>query len=113
MLNVTIGNPDRGPPTIIGMGWLWKVNDRYLAKTHPRFDPKVTSHHRQPLRHPTTRTATPPGSHVTSGNPRSGPARMLTGCMVNAICAPAGMENTNNSAANRYLFRNPRMTTRL
>jgi len=31
MLNVTIGNPDRAPPVIMGMGPFWKVNDKYLA----------------------------------------------------------------------------------
>ena len=79
MLNVTIGNPDRDPPTMIGMGWFWNVNDRYRANTQPRFRPELTSHHRQPLMQPKTRTVTPPGSQPTSGNPRSGPARMLTG----------------------------------
>jgi len=79
MLNVTIGNPDREPPMMIGMGWFWKVNDRYRANTQPRFRPETTSHHRQPLVQPNTRTATPPGIHPTSGNPRSGPARRLTG----------------------------------
>src|SRR5271169_207743 len=63
----------------------------------------MTSHQLQPLMHPNTFTVTPPGNQVTSGNPRSGPARMLTACVVNAICAPAGMENIRNKAARRCL----------
>jgi hypothetical protein len=32
--------------------------------------------------------------------------------MVNAICAPAGMEKMRNSAANRYFFRELGMESR-
>jgi hypothetical protein len=59
----------------------------------------MTSHHRQPSVQPTTLTAVPAGSHVTKGKFWSGPARMLTGCVVMAaICADA-LSGINIAAA--------------
>jgi hypothetical protein len=48
---------------------------------------------------PITFTGVPGRSHVTSGNARSGPARMLTACVVNADCANADIGNKSSSAA--------------
>src|SRR5215467_90898 len=50
----------------------------------------MVSHHRQPSVHPTTLTPVPAGSQATKGKFRSGPARMLTACVVMALnCADA------------------------
>jgi len=64
----------------------------------------MTSHQRQPLMQPITLTGVPGRSQVTSGNARSGPARMLTACVVNADCAKAEAGNNRHSAS-RLRFR--------
>jgi len=54
---------------------------------------------------PITVTGVPGWSQVTSGNARSGPARTLTACVVNAGCARAGIgSNSNNAMKNRFRF---------
>jgi hypothetical protein len=54
---------------------------------------------------PITVTGVPGWSQVTSGNARSGPARTLTACVVNAGCARAGIGSNSNSAMkNRIRF---------
>src|SRR5215469_15286788 len=51
----------------------------------------MASHHRQPSVQPTTLTPVPAGSQATKGKFRSGPARILTACVVMALncCADA------------------------
>jgi len=48
---------------------------------------------------PTTLTGVPPGSHATSGNSLSGPARMLTGSVVIAAICPDALRGDNVAAA--------------
>jgi len=51
----------------------------------------MVSHHRQPAVQPTTLTPVPAGSQATKGKAWSGPARILTACVVMALncCADA------------------------
>jgi hypothetical protein len=79
--------------------------ERYLEYTQPRLRPAMTSHQRQPFVQPITFTGVPGWSQVTSGNARSGPARTLTACVVNAVCASAGIGSSRNSATKvRFKF---------
>ena len=63
--------------------------ERYLECTQPRLRPALTSHHRQSLVQPCTRTEVRAGIQPTRGNTRSGPARMFTLLLVNVVCASA------------------------
>ena len=75
--------------------------ERKLEWTQPRFRRADTSHHRQPLVQPNTRTDVPRGSQPTMGNVRSGPARMLTSLVVKAVCAPASNDSEQQHAGKR------------
>jgi hypothetical protein len=69
---------------MIKTGWFPIGIDRNRPETQPRLKPTATSHQCQPLRHPTMLTGVPPCNQETSGKLRSGPARKLTACVVNA-----------------------------
>ena len=75
--------------------------DRKLECTQPRLRRAETSHHRQPLVQPNTRTDVPRGSQPTKGNVRSGPARMLTSFVVNVVCALAPNDRNSNMPASK------------
>lgn len=91
--------PSSGPPWKMGHGWFWKFMARNCDHTQPRCGPHATSHQRQPSRQPNTWTQVPAGSQATSGNDRSGPARMFTASVVKAVCAVAAMDSDSEAAA--------------
>ena len=75
--------------------------ERKLEWTQPRLRRAATSHHRQPLVQPNTRTDVPRGSQPTNGNTRSGPARMLTSLVVKVVCPLALNASSSNMTASQ------------
>jgi hypothetical protein len=75
--------------------------ERELEWTQPRLRRAATSHHRQPLVQPNTRTDVPRGSQPTKGKVLSGPARMLTSLVVKVVCPLASNDSSSNMNASQ------------
>jgi len=75
--------------------------ERKLECTQPRVRRAATSHQRQPLVQPNTRTDVPRGSQPTKGKVRSGPARMLTSLVVKVVCPLASNDSNSNMQASK------------